>query len=80
MSHDGQHLRRAAVKSFFESLDKLQTELDDTSVQPDPSQPVASKTEKNKRAGFNLHELEEAVADIEQFFQQQNQQSTASME
>lgn len=80
MSHDGQEVRRAAVKSFFESLDKLQTELDEAIVQPEPSKPVASKTEKNKRAGFNLRELEDAVADIEQFFQQKNHQSTASME
>lgn len=86
MSHDGQELRRAAVKSFFESLDKLQTELNDASVQPATGKSLAggdriqSNSERSKRRGFDLRELEDAAADIEQFFQQQHQQSTPFME
>jgi len=81
MDNYKRELRRDAARSFFESLDKLQDNLQLGDRQPAKSQGPSgpgsqSKPERGRAARFDLADLEQAAADIEQFFQQRNRGST----
>lgn len=67
-------MRREAALSFFDSLDKLQETLNEEDAQPQKSEPAfeaetPAKTNPKQTKKFDLAELEQAAADIEEFFQ-----------
>lgn len=77
MDNHQRELRRDAARSFFESLDKLQDNLQLGDRQPAKSQEPSgmgsqSKPQRGRAARFDLADLEQAAADIEQFFQERN--------
>jgi hypothetical protein len=77
MDHHQSELRRDAARSFFESLDKLQDNLQIGDRQQAKSQGQfqlgsPGKPERQRAARFDIADLEEAAADIEQFFQERN--------
>ncbi|HIK19072.1 MAG TPA: hypothetical protein IGS53_27830 [Leptolyngbyaceae cyanobacterium M33_DOE_097] len=76
-------LRQAATKAFQESLDQLQEtlEAEETNRQTtratatnQPAKPV--KPPQKASAGFDMKSFEQAVADIDQFFERQQSRST----
>lgn len=66
--------RRAAAEAFKQSLEQLQQALESTQ-EPSKPPPVPLREQAPKprgdRAKFDLSVWEEAIADIEQFIQQQ---------
>lgn len=67
-------LRRAAAEAFFESLEHFEQtiEADDEKVAPQQPQNKAPQPKPaNPPVQFDLASLEDAIADIEQFIQQQ---------
>ncbi len=76
MDQQQRELRRAAAKAFMDSLDKLQATLSDSEeaaeveavVEADPS----LSTELNPEM---MDRWEQAVADIERFMQEKNEES-----
>ena len=84
MDRDNQRdLRREATRSFFDSLDQLQKTLSDAEAQQQKSEPTVeretpAKADKKPVKKIDLTELEQAAADIEQFFQSKYPKSTDS--
>ncbi|MCU0517287.1 MAG: hypothetical protein MUC60_10585 [Oscillatoria sp. Prado101] len=81
MDHHHSELRRDAARSFFESLDKLQDNLQLGDRQPAKSQGPSGlgssgKSQRGRPARFAVEDLEQAAADIEQFFQERNRLPT----
>lgn len=77
MDKHQRELRRDAARSFFESLDKLQDNLQIGDRQQALSQGQfqlgsPGKPERATPARFDIADLEQAAADIEQFFQEQS--------
>ncbi|MBD2461841.1 hypothetical protein H6G89_12360 [Oscillatoria sp. FACHB-1407] len=84
MNQSQQELRRAAAKAFMESLDQLGMSLSSPEEEVSEAKPAPAshaKTAPQKppaSASLTVEELEDAVADIEQFIQGiQNQNSEA---
>lgn len=84
MDHNSKQQRRAAEQAFMQSLDQLQASLqegdDDTDVQPHNGRHAATGSATPKPApppapAFDLESLEEAMADIDQYMD--NQQAAA---
>lgn len=79
MDYQDQHsYRRAAAEAFFDSLDQLQEALEVPDFPCANFEPPSEIEEAEKaRSGktFSLAELEQAVADIEEFFQAQQLES-----
>lgn len=79
MDHQDQHsYRRAADEAFFDSLNQLEEtlELADAPVpEPRPISKSGNSSEKASQTAFSLADLEQAVQDIEQFFQSQYPES-----
>ncbi|OCQ99667.1 hypothetical protein BCD67_14730 [Oscillatoriales cyanobacterium USR001] len=85
MDRDQQDLRRASAKAFFESLDQMNelARAQDKSQNAKPNSPSAgsvSGKQKKPKATFSFAELEEAIADIEQFMQSRNEKPPESQE
>ena len=79
MEQNDQEQRSSAAKDFQESLDQLQHLLEEnhTEEQQAPESVVESKAKKQadeQPPRFDLAEWEDAVADIEQYFESQNKQ------
>jgi hypothetical protein len=75
MDHHQQELRRAATEAFFESLDQLQETLGVDGL-PIPTSPKKEPPPVEPDCPeISLASLEQAVADIEQFMQAQQQDS-----
>ena len=83
MEPDRQDLRRASARAFFESLDQM-NELaraqEASQAAQTNSQPANSPAAKRKKpkAQFSFAELEEAIADIEQFMQSREEKPPES--
>jgi hypothetical protein len=75
MGQPQQDIRRAAAEAFKQSLDQLQQTLESTQEPSKPPQtPRPEPTPKpvtDRSVPFDLSAWEEAIADIEQFIQQQ---------
>lgn len=76
MDQHQRDLRSAATRAFMESLSQLQETLQTAEDQPvTPAPPVepapASRLEADP--GFDLDNLEQAIADIEEFIQARRQ-------
>lgn len=71
---EDQNLRRVAAQAFFESIEQLQDRLNESpTVDSSTPRPSAKKNSAKKpEKAFDLEELEQAVADIEQFFESRN--------
>ena len=85
MDRDNQRdLRREATRSFFDSLDQLQKTLTDEEVQQQKSQTAVERdtpAKTGKKPGkIDLSELEQAAADIEEFFRSKSPKTTDSQE
>ncbi|WP_017719454.1 hypothetical protein [Kamptonema formosum] len=81
MDNYQRELRRDAARSFFESLDKLQDNLQLGDRQQAKSQEQSgmgsqSKPQRGRPARFTFADLEQAAADIEEFFQERNRLPT----
>lgn len=76
MEQDLRDDRRAAAMSFLEALDQLQETLAKTD--DDNNKSTRAKSDKKERGKFDLSELEDAAADIEQFFQSLYPESSES--
>jgi len=75
-------LRQAATKAFHESLDQLQETLEaqesnhPTAKATTPNQPAKPvKPAPKPSVGFDMKSFEQAVADIDQFFERQQRNS-----
>ena len=68
--------RRAATQAFFESLDKLCDSLNvpvDQPVKPKPIAPLPPpRAKKQKAQSFSFADLEDAIADIENYLAQKH--------
>ncbi len=76
MEQDLRDDRRAAAMSFLEALDQLQETLAKTD--DDNNKSTRAKSDKKERVKFDLSELEDAAADIDQFFQSLYPESSES--
>ncbi len=65
------NLRRIAAQAFFESIEQLQDSLNELPVSDakTPKQPGKTNSSKKTEKAFDLAELEQAVADIEQYLE-----------
>lgn len=84
MNQSQQELRRAASKAFMESLDQLGMSLNseaeeasEAKTAPVP-EPQASVKKTPAAQAMSVEELEDAVADIEQFIQEMQKQNSES--
>ncbi len=71
MNSQQRELRYAASQAFIESLDQLSDRLS----QPDPAlaaEPARRDAAKGRSPQFTVQDLEDAVADIEQFTQERS--------
>lgn len=68
---EDQNLRRMAAEAFFESIEQLQDSLNELPVNDAkmPKQPGKANSAKKAEIAFDLAELEQAVADIEQYLE-----------
>lgn len=68
-------VRRAAAQAFMESLEQLQQTLESANEKPNAPRSSSSRpTEVTaKSASFDLNSWEEAIADIDQFINQQSE-------
>jgi hypothetical protein len=79
-------VRRESTRSFHDSLDKLQkTLLSETEASTSPTNLANSPQNKYSSQSsapqkLTLRDFEDAVADIEQFFQSQQSKGTGSEE
>ncbi|MDF0555951.1 hypothetical protein [Kamptonema sp. UHCC 0994] len=74
MEPDRQDLRRASARAFFESLDQMNElaraqEASQAAKSNSTSVPSPAAKQKKPKPQFSFAELEEAIADIEQFMQ-----------
>lgn len=76
MEQDRRDDRRAAAMSFLEALDQLQETLAKTD--DDNNKSTRANSDKKERVKFDLSELEDAAADIDQFFQSLYPESSES--
>lgn len=79
MEQNEQEQRSSAAKEFQESLDQLQHLLEEnpTEEQQTPESQVEKKAKKEadeRSPRFDLAEWEDAVADIEQYFESKNKE------
>lgn len=78
MNPSQQELRRAAAKAFMESLDQLGTSLTSAEEPLEPTSATQKTTAETEAIAnsktISVEALEEAVADIEQFIQEIQQQ------
>jgi hypothetical protein len=85
MDRDQQDLRQASARAFFESLEQMnelaraQEKSQNTKTNPQSTGSNPTKQKKPK-ATFSFAELEEAIADIEQFMQSKEQNPPESQE
>lgn len=84
MDQHQRELRRASAKAFLESLDQLNETLHAPAPTPKPiparPTPAPSSPKKTKPRQFTLAELEDALADIEQFMENKNPKPPESTE
>ena len=78
MDSDQQNLRRASAKAFFESLDQMNDsaptkEASQTAKSNSPSAPNPAAKQRKPKPQFSFAELEDAIADIDQFMQSKEQ-------
>lgn len=83
MNQEQQSHRRAAAKAFFDSLDQFQETLEISDSQSNitqtpPANDISRQPERRVKSSFNLADLEEAVADIDQYFQSLQGESAQS--
>ena len=79
MEQNEQGERNGAAKEFQESLDQLENLLEENKTEeqqaPESEDDRTSKQEAiEKSSGFDLADWEDAVADIEQYFESKNKQ------
>lgn len=68
--HEEDHnLRRIAAEAFFESIEQLQDTLNEVPASDANKQAGKTKPAKKAEIAFDLDELEQAVADIEQYLE-----------
>lgn len=68
--HEEDHnLRRIAAQAFFESIEQLQDSLNELPASDTNKQATETKPAKKAEIAFDLDELEQAVADIEQYLE-----------
>lgn len=81
MDHHQQELRRAAAEAFAKSLDQLSHRLAESDPTPHgkshAAQPIKAQSSEKIEA-IKFEDLAAAAADIEQFMQGGNEDSTAS--
>jgi hypothetical protein len=85
MDRDQQDLRQASARAFFESLDQMnelaRAQEKSQKAKPNPQSTGSTPAKQKKpKAAFSFAELEDAIADIEQFMQSREQQSPESQE
>lgn len=76
MDQHQRDLRSAATRAFMESLSQLQETLQTAEDQPVPPAPQAQPVPVSPAEadpGFDLDNLEQAIADIEEFIQARRQ-------
>ncbi|MCT7961845.1 hypothetical protein NG799_24475 [Laspinema sp. D1] len=80
MSNHQHEDREAAEKAFLDSLNALQERLqlveDQKAASAREAERQAIKTAEEEKATFTLHDLEEAVADIDEFFKELHKPAT----
>ncbi len=75
MDQSQRELRQAAAEAFMESLDQLQETLQSSPEPPAIVAPVnPEQPRKTSSSQFDLDTFEQAVADIEEFIEQQQKQ------
>jgi hypothetical protein len=84
MDRDQQDLRRASARAFFESLDQMnelaRAQDKSQNTKPNPQSTGSAAKQKKPKATFSFAELEEAIADIEQFMQSKEPKPPESQE
>ena len=80
MEQNEQGERNGAAKEFQESLDQLENLLEENKTEeqqaPESEDDRTSKQEAiEKSSGFDLADWEDAVADIEQYFESKDKQN-----
>ncbi len=76
MDQHQRDLRSAATRAFMESLSQLQETLQTAEEQAEPATASPEPTEPNQSEtdiSFDLDNLEQAIADIEEFIQAKRQ-------
>jgi len=85
MDSDRENLRRASAKAFFESLDQMNEaaraqEASQTAKSNPTSASSPAAKQRKPKPQFSFAELEEAIADIDQFMQSKEQKPPESQE
>ncbi|HLO52543.1 MAG TPA: hypothetical protein VK211_29355 [Kamptonema sp.] len=81
MDSDQQNLRRASARAFFESLDQMNDAARaQEASQTAKSNPTPTAKQRKPKPQFSFAELEEAIADIDQFMQSKEQKPPESQE
>ncbi|AFY53091.1 hypothetical protein Riv7116_0493 [Rivularia sp. PCC 7116] len=80
MEHNEQGQRDGVAKEFQESLDQLQNLLEENQTEEKPEKELTIKNNSQKPATkkppkFDLADWEDAIADIEQYFDKKNEQT-----
>ncbi len=80
MEHNEQEQRKGSAKEFQESLDQLQNLLEENQIKDKPEKELEIENDSQKPATekprkFDLAEWEDAIADIEQYFEKKNEQT-----
>ncbi|MEO1429728.1 MAG: hypothetical protein AAFS12_04070 [Cyanobacteria bacterium J06632_19] len=80
MEHNQQGQRKVVAKEFQESLDQLQNLLEENQTKEKPEKELEIENNSQKPASekprkFDLAEWEDAIADIEQYFEKKNEQT-----
>ncbi|MBV6623389.1 MAG: hypothetical protein KI793_10695 [Rivularia sp. (in: Bacteria)] len=83
MEHNEQEQRNGAAKEFQESLDQLQNLLEENQTEEKPEKDLqignnSQKPANQKSPKFDLAEWEDAMADIDQYFESKNEQTQQS--
>ncbi len=77
MNQQSRDVRREANQAFLESLQTLGADIQPTYASPphprrERERPAPPLPERGRSLGFNPSDLEQAIADIEQYLQQQD--------
>lgn len=80
MEHNQQGERNSAAEDFEKSLDQLQHLLEENQAEEQPSseleaEKIPQKPEVKQPQKFDLAEWEDAVADIEQYFENKEKEN-----
>lgn len=83
MNQEQRSQRSASADAFLDALEQFEEALQLSDSPSNKSQPPSanhspSQPEKKKKTSFSLADLEEAVADIEQYFQSRQAESNQS--